>query len=96
MPPETKKEQAAERPHETLKLTDQYIALLLLVLIKAGLLNVSINAYYCRSDLDGSIKGTNGHAGRSSHGFQSFPKSDLAHGRDFTNGQSGTSAVCSS
>lgn len=40
--PETKKEtQATERPHETLKLTDQYIALLLLILVKAGLLDVS-------------------------------------------------------
>jgi rapamycin-insensitive companion of mTOR len=41
VPPESGKEaHASERPHETLKLTDQYIALLVLVFTNAGLLDV--------------------------------------------------------
>jgi rapamycin-insensitive companion of mTOR len=37
--------QAAERPYETLKLTDQYIALLILVFSNAGLLDVGPSLY---------------------------------------------------
>ncbi|KAF7968453.1 hypothetical protein HWV62_30533 [Athelia sp. TMB] len=40
LPPEAKKDTSpTERPNETLKLTDQFLALLLLVLVKAGLLD---------------------------------------------------------
>lgn len=76
-----------ERATQTLKLTDHYIALLVLIFTKAGLLDVCSSLHL----LDILILillsvGPHLHAGGINNGLQSFPQSHLADGGSFANG----------
>jgi hypothetical protein len=68
-----------ERPRETLKLTDQYLALLVLVLTDAGLLDVSpfVICYSCKSNM---TSGADRNAARINKGVQFVSQGYLAHG----------------
>jgi hypothetical protein len=86
-----------ERPHETPKLTDQYIALLLLLLTNAGLMDVGeiFSQAGTVVDLSPFSQGLDRNAGRIHIWLQPLPKGDVADGRGPTNGKQGAAPVTS-
>ncbi|KAF7288523.1 hypothetical protein HMN09_01381300 [Mycena chlorophos] len=78
-PRERRAPERHERPHHTLKLTDQYIALLVLVFTNAGILD--------------TIAGIDGHDARVDLRIHPLPQSNASYGGDIANGQSGAAAV---
>jgi len=89
------------RQTETLKLTDQYIALLVLVLMNSGLLDVRflfLSSPLCKSESHVReigvffVTGVNGDVGGVNHWDQSVEEGYFACGRDFAAGQSRVAA----
>ena len=69
-----------QRQPEPLRLTDQYIALLVLIFTKAGLLEVG----YCRNYFYmfiNIIAGSDKHVSRNDHRFESVKERDSSDGR---------------
>jgi rapamycin-insensitive companion of mTOR len=81
MPAESRKDtHPSERPYETLKLTDQYIALLVLVFTNAGLLDVSIFCVLHGVPQLMILSGAHCHARGRNDWLELVPQGHLANG----------------
>lgn len=92
-------EKLPRRQEDTLKLTDQYIGLLILVFTSAGLIDVRDPEYMSRvATYVYGLQGSHVYAGRDDQrrrgtDHQSIEKSDFVDGRGLADGQSSTAAV---
>ena len=88
----TKEPDAGQKQQSTLKVTDQYIALLIRVFVAAGLLDVSGKHVPQKPRTPSNKKmplGAHIYVRREHHRHEPFSESNLAHGRSSPHGKQG-------